>query len=310
MIGANIGLFLTIIAWGSTAPVINELLKETDPIILTAARFILTSIVFFVWLTIAENKYGGFFTAILSNNIKKHGIHILTLGLIMTVFTVLFTYAIHYSNPINISIIAAAGPVTASLINWGLTGSRPSRAITQALPLAVLGGIIAGVDFRGLINGEQGFRFEGGDVLMGFAIFLWPLYSALLQRWFKGMSQLRRTSLTFFSATPMLIVVAVVVVWMGVENIPEYTPAITNAQYLSFFVWSSLATSILGTYFWNIGVKQLGVVVATMFLNLIPVVAILVSMMFGIEPRMEQLIGGVLVLAAVIQAQYRTYKTK
>lgn len=43
MLVANLGLFLTVIAWGSMAPVVNELLKEWDPITLAAARFVLTS---------------------------------------------------------------------------------------------------------------------------------------------------------------------------------------------------------------------------------------------------------------------------
>jgi drug/metabolite transporter (DMT)-like permease len=299
LIGANIGLFFTIIAWGSTAPVINELLKQTDPIVLTTARFLLTSFVFFVWLEIAEGKSGRL--------IIIPWRQVLSLGLIMTTFSLLFTYAIQYSNPINVSIIVASGPVVASLVNWMMTGEKPQKVVYVSIPLAVIGGIVASVDIRGLINGEGGLLFEGGEIFMLFGVFLWSLYSALLQKWFVGVSQLRRTALTFFSATPMFICIAVVVVSLGWETLPagDY-----DTKYLGFFIWSSLATSILGTYLWNIGVKNLGIIVATIFLNLIPIVAILVSMMFGIEPRIEQLIGGVLVIAAVAQAQVRGFMSK
>lgn len=56
---------------------------------------------------------------------------------------------------------------------------------------------------------------------------------------------------------------------------------------------------------WNPGVKRLGVAVASMHLNLIPLVAALTAVSPGFEPRVEQLVGGLLVVAGVLQAQYR-----
>jgi len=294
LFGANIGLFLTVIAWGSTAPVINELLKQTDPVVLTAARYIFTSAIFLIWLKIAEGKIGR----LVDVPIKP----ILILGGIMTLFILLFTWAIHFSNPINVSIIVAAGPVAASLVDRVVNGRHPPKAVYMALPLAFIGGLIASVDLRALFYGGEVFRFEGGEAFMILGVFMWPLYSTLLQRWLDGMSQLRRTALTFVSATPMIICLAGIFVLFGLESLPEGG---YDTKYVMFFVWSSLATSIFGTYLWNIGVQRLGIVVATMFLNLIPVVAVLVSMMFGLEPRMEQLLGGVLVIIAVVQAQLR-----
>lgn len=299
MLGANLGLFATIIAWGSTAPVINELLKQTDPMVLTATRSILTSLVFFIWLQVAEGKTARY--------LEIPWRPVLILGGILATFTILFTYAIKFSNPINVSIIVAAGPVSASLVDYVLTGRKPSKAIYLALPLAVLGGIIASVDLRALMNGESAMRFEGGEIFMVIGVFLWSLYSALLQRWFEGVSLLRRTALTFYSATPIYLVIAAVLLFSGIESLPAGN---FDNKYLMFFVWSSLATSILGTYLWHIGVRKLGIIVATMFLNLIPVVAILVSIAFGIEPRIEQLLGGVLVVIAVVQVQIRSMVVK
>ncbi len=296
MLLANLGLFFTVIAWGSTAPVLNELLKTWDPVVLTAARFVLSSSVFLVWLKLAEGRLGWV------GGIPWREVAILSI--ILTVFTMLLTYAIRFSNPINVSIIAAAGPVAASLIDRMLTGRNPPRAVMMALPLAVFGGIFASVDIDAIGSGGGFLKIEGGEIIMIAAVFLWPLYSALLQRWFSGMSQLRRTTLTFAGATPMLVIAAGILVLSGVESIPPAIPGIDN---LALLAWTSLATSILGTYLWNVSVGKLGIVVATMFLNLIPMVAILVSMMFGIEPRMEQMVGGVLVIAAVVQAQVRSY---
>ncbi len=293
MLIANLGLLLTVLAWGSTAPVLNELLKTWDPVALTTVRFTLTSVVFLVWLRLAEGR------------IVLPGVfpwrQVLWVSVILTSFTTLLTFAIDYSNPINISIISAAGPLAAAVVDRVLNGRNPPGAILMAIPFVVAGGVFSGVDLAAF--GESGpvFRFEPGDALMLIAVFLWPTYSALLQRWFGDMSQLRRTSLSFLGATPMIGIVLLVLMLTGVESLPDHIP---DAQAWSFVIWTSLATSILGTYFWNVGVKHLGVVVGTMFLNMIPMVAIGVSILFGIQPRMEQIAGGVLVMAGVAAAQY------
>jgi len=296
---ANLGLFLTVIAWGSTAPVIKELLKEWDPITLVAARFMVTTIIFIIWLRIAESGFLG------RGMIPWR--RVLILGGILAAFSILMTVAIRFSNPITIAVIGAAGPVSASLVDRVLTGRNPPRAILLALPVAVFGGLIAGLDLQALFSGDNPFHYEGGEILMVLCVILWPLYSALMQRWFDGMSQLRRTALSFTAATPMIMGVAAVLIAVGWETLPASVP---DARGWTLFLWTSLATSILGTFLWNVSVGRIGVVIATMFLNLIPAVAIVVAMMLGIEPRLEQLAGCALVVLAVAQAQVRLYFSK
>jgi drug/metabolite transporter (DMT)-like permease len=293
------GLVLTVIAWGSTAPVLNELLKTWDPVVLTVVRFSLSSIIFCVWLRVSEGRTG--------NASNQPWGQILWIGAILASFTTMLTYAIDYSNPINISIISAASPIAAAFVNRFVNGTMPPRAIMFAIPVVVAGGVFSGVDFAAFGQGLSIFRFEPGDAIMLVAVVLWSTYSILLQRWFGEASQLRRTTLSFISATPMVFVICAVLVVSGVESLPTQMP---NAKGWGFVLWTSLATSILGTYCWNVGVKQLGVVVGTMFLNLIPMVAIGVSVWFGIEPRLEQILGCVLVVLGVGSAQYCSIRAK
>lgn len=299
MLMANLGLVMTLIFWGTMTPVVNELLKEWDPVTLVAARFLVTSAVFLVWLRLSE---GGF----LGRGMIPWR-QVLVLGGILALFSVLITVAIRFSNPITIAVIGAAGPISASLIDRLLTGRNPPRAVLTAIPLVVVGGVIADIDLDALLAGEAAFHFQGGEIIMVGCVFLWPLYSALMQRWFDGMSQLRRTALSFISAMPMVIGVAAILLALGWESIPHDMP---DTRGWGLFLWTTLATSIIGTFLWNVSVGRLGVVIATMFLNLIPGVAILTAMMFGIEPRMEQLIGCGLVIVAVAQAQIRLFLFK
>ncbi len=288
---ANAGLVLTVFAWGSTAPVVHQLLETWDPLVLTAARSLLTAPLFLVWLALAEGR-AGFAPDVPWPKVAM-------LGAMLASFSVLFTLGINFANPITVAIMSAAGPIVAGFVDWIVNGRRMPGGVLAAVPFAIVGGLLAGVDF-----GSSGglFRFAGGEPLILAAIVMWSFYSCLVQKWLPGTSQLRRTALTFIGASPVLIIVASVMVAFGFEALPTQAP---SARGWGLFLWTCLAISILGTLFWNIGVHHVGIVVATMFLNMMPVVAVLVSMMFGIEPRLEQLIGGLIVIAAVIRAQWR-----
>ncbi len=299
MLIANLGLMLTVIAWGTTAPVLHELLKDWDPIPLVAVRLMISSAVFMLWLRISE---GGFLGRGL---IPMRQVFIL--GAILGLFVTLLTFAIRLSNPISVAVIGAAGPITASLINRLLTGQNPPTPVLSAIPIVVAGGIISNVDMRSLFNGEDAFHFQGGELIMVACVFLWPLYSSLLQRWCDGMSQLRRTTLSFSAAALMVGTVTCFILFMGWESLPSEAPDLRG---WSLLLWATLATSIVGTFLWNVSVGRIGIVIATMCMNLVPGVAILTAMVFGIEPRIEQLLGCLLVILAVVQAQYRLYRKK
>jgi len=61
----------------------------------------------------------------------------------------------------------------------------------------------------------------------------------------------------------------------------------------------------MGVLLWNFGVRRLGIVVASIYLNLIPVISVLIAVALGYEARWEQLVGGALVLAGVAWSQVR-----
>lgn len=297
MLWANAGLIVTVIAWGSTAPVVHELLKTWDPLVLTAARFVLTAPVFLIWLRLAEGSIGR-------GSAGLPWRPVIVLSLLLGGFATIYTIGIRFANPITVAIIGSAGPVAAGVIDWLLTGRRIPRTVLTAIPLAVAGGAVATADF----GGTSGvFDLRGGEILVVIAVVLWPLYSSLLQKWLDGASQLRRTALTFAGAAPILVASASLAVAFGIEDPPV---AFADTGGWALFVWSSLAISIMGTLCWNIGVAHVGIVIATMFLNMIPMVAVLVSMLFGVEPRIEQLVGGLIVIVAVVQAQLRTFLAK
>jgi drug/metabolite transporter (DMT)-like permease len=84
-------------------------------------------------------------------------------------------------------------------------------------------------------------------------------------------------------------------------------PRPTGTDLLIFLYMGGLVAGA-GVMMWNFGVQRLGLVIASIYLNLIPLVAITISVVaLGTPLRWEQLIGGALVLGGVALSQFGAF---
>lgn len=68
---------------------------------------------------------------------------------------------------------------------------------------------------------------------------------------------------------------------------------------------------VLGVVLWNAGVRAVGVVTASLYINLTPVVAIaILVLMQGAEPTTQQLLGGALVLLGIVYSEWRILQAR
>ena len=67
--------------------------------------------------------------------------------------------------------------------------------------------------------------------------------------------------------------------------------------------YTGLVSNGIGNLLWFFGCSRVGVPVASLFQNLMPIAAVLVSLLFGREPTWAQIVGGAIILAGVLYAQ-------
>ena len=86
----------------------------------------------------------------------------------------------------------------------------------------------------------------------------------------------------------------------------RFPPALPTAPLdIGLFLWLAFVPVMLGNLLWHHGVRQLGPVIAALFMNLMPITAILITAALGTAPTRQQLIGGALVLVGIMLAQLR-----
>lgn len=289
---ANLGLLITALAWGSQIPLMNVLFERWDPYFLAALRYVLAAPVLLLILVVAEPTRG------LGRALMNRKIWIL--GVMLGAFVPLYSLGIAHSNPNTAAILGSAGPVVAALVAWAGFGLPMERAMAPAMLLAMAGSVLATYDPD---RAGSPFDIRGGEILILLAVAIWAWYSLAAQRWLAGWSQLKISALTLAPGAVVSCFVHLAVAALGLVPMPP--PAPRGSLDIGLLAWLVLVSVVAGTLGWNYGVRHLGVVVASLYLNFIPVFAIAITTIMGSPPTAMQLLGGALVLAGVMQSQLR-----
>ncbi len=290
LVVAFAGLLLTSLIWGSAVPVNVVVLRELDPFIVTTARM---GISLFVLggLALWRDRVGLFPPGLT-------GWRFALLGLYMAGFNVLYVLGVKWSNPITVSAITVTMPLVGSATARLLLGTPLGRGFGLAVLLSMAGGIL-------VVHGQPGFDparlgLQGGEILMLLAMVCWNVYSVKAQSWLAGVGQLRLTYISSVSTALWLVAICALMLALGVAQWPAQAPSPGS---LSLIAYLALFSAAIGNFLWNSGVSVVGVPVASLYVNLSAVFTVLMVMALGIYPSLEQVLGGLVVLAGVVYVQ-------
>lgn len=283
-IGAHASTVVTMFAWGTLIPAAKVVLREFDPWTLTALR---VAVAAGVLLAVSIGIDG------LSWLRAVPWPRALALGAGIASFLLLFAVGIAISNPISAIIVSGTSPAVAA-IYAALAFRLPlPRGAVVAFGLSTAGAIIAAL---GNVTPDQHVGVRGGEWLLVVASLSWTWYSYKAQEWLGAWSQHRITAVSYFGAAAVLTPIYVVLFVAGVAAPPRDVP---SAPTMALLVWMIGAATLLGGVLWNYGVSRIGIIVTSLYLNLIPVFGILTAAVFGSYPTGHQLLGCALVIAGV-----------
>lgn len=299
LIGSGGFLFATLL-WGLNLPLTAALLKHFDPFWVSPLRYGVATVLLGAMLVLSLGPRQ------LRSPIPLWRVAVLSLC--VAGFLVLYNLGLYRTHPMTVAAISAGSPVYVAVVSRLMTGARLERGFWGATVLTLIGAGIAilGRARAGLASGESGgatFSLQGGELLVVLGICSWTAYSILAQRWFEpGTPQLRRTYLTTIGALPWLLLFWAGARLIGLVGPPNLDPA--PLPLLQLLVAAVFCTA-LATVAWNTGVNRLGIQTGGLWQNMVPVFAVLISMLFfGVEPLAEQLIGGAVVLVGVLYMQW------
>jgi drug/metabolite transporter (DMT)-like permease len=290
-LGANLGLIVLVVLWGSQIPIMSDLLHRWDPYAINAIRFPISAGLLLVLVRLFEGRWQWPSRALVAR--------LVILGLAITIFATLYILGLSMLNPVTAAVFGSAQPVVAAIVGWAAYRTRLERVVIPAILAALIGGILASVRLRDM--SWPGLNV--GALFVVAATAAWSWYSLTAQRWLTGLSQLRISAFSIAAASPPMAAVWLAFGAFGLStlHLPVLVPRDT-----ALLFWVTVGGGGCGILLWNFGVRHVGVVTAAMFLNLMPGAAILTAMGFGIEPSLEQLAGTLLVTGGILYAQLST----
>ena len=204
--------------------------------------------------------------------------------------TILYT-AMHTTTAINGAMIQTTMPAVIILVTLLLFKETVSKLQILGVAVCILGAFI--VILRGRWATLLGMSFAPGDILMMGAVILYALYSALLRQ----RPAIHPLSFLIYTFGLGILFLLPLYVW---ELSGSQTITLTRDVVLSI-LYVALFPSIVAYFCWNRGVEVIGANRAGLFINLIPVFASVLAILFlGETLQGFHIIGMALIFGGMI----------
>lgn len=273
--------------WGANFVLAGPILAELPPLWAAAMRFVLGATLMLAIAGVRRENLLGL--------LRQHAPIYILLGTVgVAGFNLFFFYAMQITSANSAALIMATNPLLTALLAVAFLGERMTNRHLVALPLALIG--VAVVISQGDMNKLESLTFSRGDLLMLAANLSWAMYNILVRRFMPQGSPIANTSWVMAAGAMLLVSIA-----LG-----------SDAHINGLDIKAGLAMAVMvvgGTVaaylFWGIGIARLGAARTSIFLNLVPVFAMLVGAFLGTLPSSAQIIGGLLVLGGVSISMYQ-----
>jgi drug/metabolite transporter (DMT)-like permease len=269
--------------WGFQPSCIKWLVREWTPETLTACRYFLMSVLLLLWAYVRVGK--AFWPG------KKLWPYLAIMGFVgiminnVTQFT-----GLQYTTITNCTLISASSPVIAALISFMVIDERLSHLSWLGIAISFAG--VLAVVSNGSWAVLQSFSFNEGDLLCFASQVSWTIYSLIS---IKVMDHLDPVAATGWAGLlGGFLTLAYGLLTSSFHVVPLSMPA-TLA-----FAYTILCGGVIAMAAWNLGLQASSVSVASIFLNVMPVVGMLTGyFLFQEKIGAAQILGAVAICSGV-----------
>lgn len=279
-----IKLFLTAVFWGGTFIAGKVLAQNVGPFSASFLRFLTASF----FLILITWKIEGRFPAIR----KKQIFPMILLGL-----TGVFAYNVFFFKGLKLidagraSIIIANNPIFITLLSWLIFREKLTLLKFAGVLISVTGAVIviSRGDINGIINGGLGL----GEFFIFCCVASWICYSLIGKTVMTDLSPLASVTYSAIIGTACLFIPAIF------EGMLSDMRHYMISEWISIFYLGIFGT-VLGFVWYYEGIKKIGPTRASLFINFVPITAIILAFLILKEPiTLSLFIGTIFVCSGV-----------
>lgn len=288
MAGTYLKLVLTMLIWGGTWVAGRYAVQAAPPLGIAVWRFLIAGAALLALVLLRHGR--------LPRPTRREWVLIAGLGASgIFLYNLCFLYGLQRLAAGHAALVVALNPVMITLAAAAWLGERLTPQKTAGSVIALLGCLIVighGAPLA-LLSGEIG---RGELLIVGCALF-WATYTLIGRRATRTLSALVVTAYSTAFGWTLLLVTALA------DDPAALRPDYPALVWLAILFLALLGTTLAFTWF-NAAVAQIGAARASIFINLVPVAAVLAgAWLLDERLGLSVLVGGALVLAGVVLTQ-------
>jgi len=288
---ALIALILTVLIWGSSFAAIKVVLDEITPL---GLAFLRSAVATFALISLLRFNEG--FTK-LRKTLREKPLYFLLLGVVgVVLFNILQNLGIQYTSSGIASVLLATNPLFVLILGALFLRERLTGYKLVGIPLGFTGVAIVIFASKGIV-GFFGSGSFAGNILVLCSALCWSTYVLMNKKVLGQYSPLLLTTSAFIFGSALLFVLFL------------YSQDLSTLSDLSISSWLlvvylGFVSSAFAYFLWNYALRRMEASKASVFLFLIPVVAILLGKAFLAEEASLSIITGIaLVLLGIYLTQ-------
>ncbi|HDR7895467.1 DMT family transporter [Bacillus pacificus] len=282
---------LAVTAWGFMFPVMANALQFIDPFFFTTIRYGSAAIIFLILLLLTEGTK--------SLRLEKKTLSLLFYGTVgFAGYGFLVFYGQQLAGPsgaIHAAMIQSLMPLIALLLQWITKNKRPQNYTFLCMFVALIGVML--VISKGNIHLLFGAASHlSTNILMLCGVTCWVIYTnggASFQSW----SPLRYTTLTCLFGSISLITIVTFLTYTNVVTVPSLS-TIMNVRFELLYM--SIIAGVIAVFCWNAGNRYISSINGILFMNLVPVLALIGSIFQGYTVDKIEIAGASLTIIALL----------
>jgi drug/metabolite transporter (DMT)-like permease len=216
----------------------------------------------------------------------------------ISLFNVLLYTAVHNTTAINGALIQTVMPAAIIVISVMLFGDKINRIQVTGVSLCAIGAVY--VVLHGKFSNFLNLSFKRGDMLMIIAVIFYALYSACLRK------RPKIHPMSFLGYTFGLGALFLLPFYLW--EIVYVDAGEMNKNFVFSILYVAIFPSIVGYFCWNSGIGMIGANRGGLFINLIPVFASLMAIIWLAEKLMVfHVVGmGLIFVGMILFNRYST----
>jgi len=299
-------VLLTTFFWGFTFHLSQYLLKFVAPIQIAFFRFFYSSVFLLIFFNIVYKKRNPIDFYNFFNKIKYYWKDIFLMSFTgIFIFNFYIYKGIKLSNPVIAAIISAANPaITALLLRFWK--KEPQSIFTiMGIVIAFVGILITLLEsFVNNQNFVQLLNFNIGNLYILIATFSWAVYGILgydfLRKHRKDLNEIELTIINIWIGTIMLLLGSF---WE--LSVFELFKNISRFDVLLALIFMGIFSSGLGYIWWYESIKIIGTAKTAIFMNVVPIMAMLIEYFIYQDISIYKIVGGLCVITGVSITIYK-----